>query len=81
MRVLKAGWDKMKGGIDHTPGPCGGAVAGEMAKETPGLMSVTAAALIVVSKLSVTSHLSNLAEEEPEVAVCVNSLVAGCKSL
>ena len=63
----------MKGGNDHTPGPRGGAVAGEMDSETPlwspGRVSVTAAALTAVSKLSLTSHLSNLAEEEPVVAV------------
>ena len=75
----------MKGGNDHTPGPRGGAVAGEMDKETPlwspGLVSEIAAELTAESKLSLTSHLSSLAEEEPVVAVYVNSWADGCRSL
>ena len=42
-------------------------------------MSDTVAALISGSKLSVTSHLSILADAEPEVVVWVNSFVWGCR--
>ena len=35
MRVLKAGCVMMLGGIAHTPGPRGGAAAGEIDRETP----------------------------------------------
>ena len=78
MRVLNAGCEMMEGGMAHTPGPRGGSAAGEIAKVTPywsaGLVSEMEAALIADSKLSLTSHLSILAEDEPEVAVWVNLL-------
>ncbi len=45
------------------------------------MRSVTEAALTFGSKLSLTSHLSILAEDALLVAVCVNSLACGCKHL
>jgi len=42
---------------------------------------VTEAALTFGSKLSLTSHLSILAEDALLVAVCVNSLACGCRHL
>ena len=73
MRVLKSGCVMMALPTQHHPGPRGGAVAGEIDKETPswseGVMSETIAALTSGSKLSVTSYLPILADDEPEVAV------------
>ncbi len=35
MRVLKAGWEMMAGGIDQSPGPRGGALEGDTVIATP----------------------------------------------
>ncbi len=86
MRVLKAGWEMMAGGIDQSPGPRGGGeLEGDTGTATPywsdRMRFVTEVALTFGSKLSLTSHLSILAEDALLVAVCVNSLARGCRHL
>ncbi len=57
----------MAGGFDQSPCPRGGALAGDTAtctsKWSDRMISVTEAAMTFESKLSLTSHLSILAED------------------